>query len=409
MRNFSLLVILFLFAIASCKTQHAVVSNTPAKIKTDTVKQIAIVKDSVFAPKQKVFRISLLLPLNLEQQFAVDSLGNESDILPSSLNALSFYEGFLLALDSLKEQKVIIQYNIFDSERDSISLWKLLNSEAVSKSDVVMAMLTNSWNTVAAKISSIRHYPLVLLLGNNSGCLVNNEQTFLVTPVNNTQCKEMAGYLCKTYPNSSSLVIYRENNKKETDLADLFYAEIDSLTSSASTLKINNSKTEFIDIKSKLVKTKRNILVIPSSDESYISSLLNKLSDLKDYNFVIAGLPTWEHFESIDPSQLETLNTHIFNANYIDYKSESVKNFRKRFIESYHTDPLYTAFQAYDLTQWLLKNMNVNNFNLNNYREPVTLTAAGIKPLKICENCGFENVSIAVLKYKNNLLLKVNH
>ena len=133
MKTCSILIILFLFAIASCKTQHAVVSNTSVKTKTDTVKQIAIVKDSVVAPKQKVFRICLLLPLNLEQQFVVDSLGNEADILPSSLNALNFYEGFLLALDSTKNNGTLIQYDVYDTERDSISLWKLLNSEALSK------------------------------------------------------------------------------------------------------------------------------------------------------------------------------------------------------------------------------------------------------------------------------------
>ena len=219
----------------------------------------------------------------------------------------------------------------------------------------------------------------------------------------------MALFLTETYPSSNSLIIYRDNNKKESDLADLFYSEFDSLSNHTSISKINYSKAGFNDLKSKLVKTKRNLLVIPTSDESYLSSLLTKLAELKDYNFIVAGLPTWEHFESIDPVQLETFNTHIFNASFIDYKNATVKDFRKHFIETYHTDPLYIAFQAYDLVQWVQSNSDKTNADFEKLRLPSTLTTNGIKPFKICKNCGFENSAIAVLKYKDGLLVKVNH
>ena len=306
-----------------------------------------------------------MLPLSLDQQFNTDTAGNDLDVIPSTLSALNFYEGFLLAVDTAKGKNNPIHFSVYDTDRDSLALWKLLNSEAVSKSDLTMTILSPSWNTIATNISSIRHYELFLLQGNNSSCLNGNEQTFLTSASNNTQCRLMAAYLNETYPNTTSLIIYRDNNKKETELADLFYSVIDSLSNHSSTEKVNYTKGEFNSLKSKLAKTKRNLLVIPSSDESYISSLLNKLSDLKEYNFVIAGLPTWEHFESIDPLQLEIFNTLIFNSGFIDYKNESVKIFRKHFIETYHADPLYSAFQAYDLTQWVQSNRDKNNFYLS--------------------------------------------
>lgn len=400
-----------MIVVASCKTRQPVVTTTTPKVKTDTIKQTAVVKDSIISPKQKTFHISLLLPLNLEQQFKTDTAGNDLDILPASLPALNFYEGFILSLDNEKDKKVLVQYDVYDTERDSMSLWKLLNSQSITKSDIVIGMLSNSWNTTAAGIASARQYNLFLLQGNNASCLSGSPKTFLTSPGNTTQCKLMAFYMDQTYSGSNSIIIYRDNNKRESELADLFFSEMDSLSNHESAKKINYAQGGFDALKSKLSATKRNLLVIPSSDESYISSLLNKLSELKEYNFVIAGLPTWEHFESIDPAQLETFNTHIFNANFIDYKNQAVKDFRKNFISTYHTDPLYSAYQANDLAQWIQYNLLKNNSEIEKYQSSTSLhfTTNGIVPLRSCNNCGFENSTISILKYKDGLLEKVNH
>ncbi len=403
--------ILLMIVIASCKTRQPVATTTTPKVKTDTVKQATVVKDSIASPKQKTFHISLLLPLNLDQQFKTDTTGNDLDILPSSLPALNFYEGFVSAFDDEKDNRILIQYDVYDTERDSMSLWKLLNSQSINKSDIVMAMLSNSWNTTAAGIASARQYNLFLLQGNNAYCLNGSPKTFLTNPGNSTQCRLMAHYLHENYSGLPALILYRDNNKKESDLADLFFSELDSLSNHVATKKINYLQGGFENLKSKLSSTKKNLLVIPSSDESYISSILNKLSDLKTYNFILAGLPTWEYFESIDPSQLETFNTHIFSASFIEYQNPAVKEFRKNFISSYHADPLYSAYQADDLVQWIQYNISKNNAEIEKYQSPSALQyiTNGIVPLRYCTNCGFENSVISVLKYKDGLLEKVNH
>src|SRR5438445_269385 len=82
-------------------------------------------------------------------------------------------------------------------------------------------------NVTAAGIASARQYNLFLLQGNNTNCLNGSPKTFLTTPGNSTQCRLMAAYLSDTYPASPAMVIYRDNNKKESDLADLFFSYLD--------------------------------------------------------------------------------------------------------------------------------------------------------------------------------------
>ena len=410
MKSLGIVFLLIMLLFASCTTLKPVATSSPPKEKTDTTKQITVVKDSIVSPKQKTYHISLLLPFNFEQQFKTDSAGNDLDIVPSSLSALNFYEGFLSALDS-NEKKFSIQYDVYDTERDSMELWRLLNSKQISESDVVMAMLSNSWNTIASKIASARQYNLFLLQGNNSSCLNGNEHAFLTSPSNNTQCKLMAEYLYHSFSNPNAIIIYRDFNKREAELADFFFTALDSISGHHLVEKLNYSEGGFNALKTKLTLKGKNLLIIPSSDESYISSILTKLSDLKDYAIAIGGLPTWEHFESMDPEQLESFNTNIFNSSFIDYSNEVVNEFRKNFIALLHADPLFTAYQAHDLLRWIEYNFSINNNQLELFEKPSSAknTTSGIDPVKVCNNCGFENFSLSILKYKNGGLEKINH
>ena len=63
MRRLTTIFILLMMIAVSCKTPQPVTTSNPVKTKTDTVKQTAVVKDSVITPKQKIFHISLFRKL----------------------------------------------------------------------------------------------------------------------------------------------------------------------------------------------------------------------------------------------------------------------------------------------------------------------------------------------------------
>lgn len=105
-------------------------------------------------------------------------------------------------------------------------------------------------------------------------------------------------------------------------------------------------------LKDSLQKSKLNIIFVPSSNEDIISSLLSSLKELiQDYRINVIGLPTWLYSQSIDPELFDTCNTFLFSAGYIDFNNPEVTEFRKKFRDHYHTEPLEVAYLAYDAFQ----------------------------------------------------------
>src|SRR6185436_4301002 len=125
-----------------------------------------------------------------------------------------------------------------------------------------------------------------------------------------------ADYIVEQYHYSNFIVLTRKI-KKENDLAEVFKNETDSLLQNKFKQETKSTVANFTDsIAITLLKflsaEKRNILYLPSSDESYVSSVLNALDTLNQ-KITVVGLPTWENFETVWFSKMMNLEIYIFS------------------------------------------------------------------------------------------------
>jgi hypothetical protein len=222
----------------------------------------------------------------------------------------------------------------------------------------------------------------------------------------------MSSFLIEKFSSSNFIALSRDQ-RKENDLAKFMAEQVDTLAKQKGTCSIVNYTKAggWAALQAKLSKQKRNVLIIPTGDESYLSSLINKLDELnEEYSILLAGFPSWENFESIDPKRLEKFNTHIFNTTFLDLESAKVKSYRKNFIDAYHTDPLLQAYQSNDLVNFIVTNIHNHDSRFDKYKsEPNFLNAkSGFYFEKKCSSCGFENHNLNILKYSDYKLVKVN-
>lgn len=404
MQRFCILLLLLTFA--SCKTRSTHVAPAPVAVKQP-------VKDSIISklPKeiihQRKFILTLLLPLNARQYLEKDSVGNYliADLDPACVAALEFLEGLQFAR---KIDDSLVNLNVIDAGTDSIKFLKLLNDSLIIKSDLVVSMLNPSQSPALLKASLTYGFSLMFPNGQPNSMSSGNNKIWAAAPSNKTQCKRMLSFLKNKYPNANFSVVYRSEYKRESDLADLFNVELQYIFSDSVKRKIDYAKDGWEKMSGKLKTGQRNVLIIPSSDESFLSGLLVKLETKEEFYFIIAGLPTWDRFESIDQSLFERLNTCIFNTSFLDYDNDNVKRFRKSFIEKYHADPLYSAYSGYDIYQWIVSNYTAFGNGLEKYKSSTSLTApgAGFKFEKSCDNCMNENQFISILFFKDGKLKK---
>jgi hypothetical protein len=402
--------LLFSLIVASCSTQRSTTTTAPVIVQAPVKDTVTTIIADEKLKEKSIFNLQLLLSLNAAHYLDTDSIGNliNTELDPLHLSSLHLYEGLLLAS---RKGDSTIHISVTDAGTDSIRFLKLLNDKMSKEKDLVISLLNPSMNAVAAVTSTDKNYPLIINQHNTSSLLFGNKNAWLATPSNKTQCRQMASYIQLRQPSAEYHFIYRDGNKKEKDLADLFYSEILALgIDSARCIKINYSNDGWGTIRKNWKTGKRNVVFLPIADESLLASFLAKLNTLEQSEILLVGLPNWEFFETIDFNLLETLNTHIFSGTFIDYDDVHVKAFRKNFIETYHADPLISAFVGYDFYNWVSANFSKHGNRIAEYESIPNLTSptSGFRFKRICDNCGFENQFISVLKFQEGKLVKVN-
>ena len=405
--------ILFLFLCSSivwlftaCSTSRkSAGTNVPAPVATTpSADTVAVVKDTVVAPvlQVKTIRITLLLPLQLTKHFENDSTPDTDPlIIQDALPALHFYEGAQLAKDTLSSLHCNIVYSVVDAGYDSLSTVTRLNIYNAGDADAVISLLPPMYFKALSVASQRWKKPVYLFNGTNPQALENYPYLCLVTPSNLTQIRQTAAYIAAGNTSSNIVAVYREQ-RKENDIASLFGGVIDSLQGKPGACIQFNWKGGWSALKAKLSKSKPNVLIIPTSDESFLSSLLNKLKEEESGMTIrLVGMPAWETFESIDPMLLKKYETVLFNGgSYFDIKSPEVAVFRKDFIHTYHADPLLQAYMAYDVVRYIAAEVNMAEMHVKPMKyTPLLPGNRNLKLTPVCEGCGQENKSVNFLKY----------
>lgn len=408
------LLFILIAILASCsprsKTARRDSTPVPAPVVKDTVASPVTPVPSKEEKKKTEINIGLVLPLQLDIQFEEDS--GESHIPAHTLPALHFYEGALLALDSLNNDSYQIKLSLTDIPSDSLRAAKVFNDSKLLNPDAVIAMVTPTLGNSAATYSRKGNRPVFILQSGNTQLLDYAPNLWLTIPSNLTQIQVMAAFLFEKNPGAAFIAVHRDV-RNEDALAKVYASQIDSSSGKKGTCQLVQYNTAgWNTLKTKLDKTKLNVLIIPSSDESYIVTLLNKLDEVKnEYRIMLAGLPTWLNFESLDPARLQEYNTHLFDGLNIDYSQPKVQQFRKQFIDTYHTDPLPQAYQAYDLVNYISKNLSTKKGE-DKWKEPfpsLVYSRMGFRFEESCPGCGKENKSLPVVKFENYKLVRADN
>jgi len=288
----------------------------------------------------------LLIPLYLSDvpQMEVDPAPDAAAQENRPLQFVQFYEGFRMALDSLKETGVSLKVTVYDEERDTLKTLKLLQDPELRNMDLIIGMLYHRNFQVVADFAEKNNIAIVNPLSERDQILENNKKVFKVRPSLKTQLSELIGYLQLNFKDSNMVVVSdnlrmnitiannimtaMEDNKADVHLAD-GYGEVLSLLS----------------------KNKGNIIILISDNKSYVLDVVTKLNEHRnEFSMTLLGLPRWDRFEDIEADYLVNLRTHVMAPYFIDYDDPGVKKFVSMYQDRYQTDPDALAFQGFDIT-----------------------------------------------------------
>jgi len=327
--------------------------NIPVKPEDGSVdkgKECAKLKKS----RNQVYQVALLIPLYLEQ--TIDSGWADNidatqarDFPP--FRFIQFYDGFMLAADSMQQQGMNVKIYVYDVDQQSTKVNHVLADPEFRKMDLIVGpFLKNSFAEVA-EFAKENHIPIVNPLSQRRDILTGNPYVFKIIPSPESQPASL-GKLVKRDFSDFNVILYTANKYQSTDLVDQIRASVqDALSIGSPPIKTIDYATDsikgFLQYAS---ETRQNLIIVYSEGEAFPMALVSKLSAVKsNYPVTVIGMPEWEKFSILESSYLLNLNTNIFAAAYVDYDSEDVKGFIRRYRSDYMDEPLsyaYTGFSA---------------------------------------------------------------
>ena len=334
-----------------------------------------LMKDSIDTNPPAELNVGLFLPLLLHWDEYLDTArvdeegeliltdpkeeqeeeAEKSPLNPRIIGYLDFYQGALLALDSLRNKGISINLNVYDTERSPEILEEILEMEEVSELDLIIGPV-NELNLIRlAEYGRDKNIPVVSPFTPCNELLRYNPFLIQLFPSREVEFKKWADYLVDYYDETIILVCNGDpaeldqiNYLKQEMLERLAYQTFLSEVSLKEVI-INDNTT--FDIAHILTQDNRNIVVIPSDNEAYVGNILTSMYFLsKEYEIRIFGLPNWPKFKSIDLEYFHELDVHYYTSFYVDYTRTDVMKFIRTYREVFQTEPYHVTPRGYNLS-----------------------------------------------------------
>src|SRR5689334_20246374 len=248
--QFIILILIFGVSLFSCKAKQQGPVYRTEKPKQEVKKpEQQTKKDTVATQKapQKngSYNFLLFIPMDLAAAFAPDSTSQDSAITGNNFNeelteAINFYEGALLAVDSLRRAGYDIKLKVVDlppvEDKQTTKIW-IQKYENVS---MVFSMVKGKPLKTLDGILSVKKIPLISCEANTYSVVEKNQYAVCMQPSSLTQCKRMGDFTSRYYKNDSFIVL-TSNSDKEQERASAFISGFQDTVAAAKIKKVNYS------------------------------------------------------------------------------------------------------------------------------------------------------------------------
>lgn len=368
--------------------------------------------------KKDVYQVVYILPFFLDMNdtlMAHLKIDEKEKLFPKSIISVQFYQGCLMALDSLKKQGLRYHIKFYDSARDSNVVEKLMSDGELKDVDLIIGPFYLTEFLRVSEYARDHNIHIVCPVPQNNKILLGNPYVSKVATSRNILFKNLGRYAAYLFKTENIILVGQ--NFRASPLGLAFKTEfLNTLEKGGDTVSVKNlhevkwDKGSTESIISLLKENVFNVIVVPSDDQVYVSELLGRLNTIhKKYMFKVIGIDLWLRYNNIDYEYFENLGVMMPVDGNIDYSRPEVKAFTKKFHTKNGIFPEKFSFQGFDITYYYLKQLHEHGNRIDEGLQESNqrLLYYKFNYFKTGIESGFENNSTILLKHENFKLEEV--
>lgn len=314
-----------------------------------------------------------------------------------------YYQGLLLAADSLKRKGMNIKLSVFDSEKDSLRFIKILKKEDVQQADLIFGPVTKEGELAMIPFSEQRRRFHISPLFTFTKTVIND--SFMISA--NPDLSYYSDYLFQYLTNHAgtcNLIVL--NGKTAVDKVMGHRLKELSKAGSGISVKIMDI-ARYAEVKDSYQDDRPNYVLVTSDEEFLINRAIGKIIDSSGvFEVHTLGLRSWLSFKNINQGLWQQAKVTVITPFWVDYKRPLVQRFVTEYRETYHTEPSEFAFQGYDqfLYYMLLVEATKGELEKIDRQPPLRLLCNTYETGKKKNSKGWQNMHLVLLRFEDETL-----
>lgn len=389
-------------------------------IETDTVPEEPM-KGSYILPKERPewcfaspenkdrqYRVALLVPLYLDDIDKLDTSKEKAEKTKNTraMKFLQFYEGFMMAVDSLTEYYGLhLDLTVIDVHENTATAQAALNQLEDRQPDMIVGPFFSKSFAVVQTYASSHGILIVNPMSERESIIMDAPNVVKLKPGKKAMVEELSDLIKIRYPKAKvSLVtdgnpadsvmvgdlertldttvqsgvflsnqeilelIAKESQRRKMGKRILSTMEIEGQIFSTKALSEFSEGEAYFenrfhafsfedadDFKDDLSSARDNILIAYGTDIVFSTKILNNTNkSAQKYPITLIGLPQWAQFDNLLVPNLLNMNAIYFDDHFVDYNDSITLKFVDDFRLKYESEPMDYAFEGFDVGWYFL-------------------------------------------------------
>lgn len=317
----------------------AVASKTENKASTESfIQSESEVNALLSAPKStralNQLKVALLLPFNPSKKTAASS------------RFIEYYEGMLLAVDSLQNQGLSLDLSVYDTGEGTSRIREILTGETLPNADLIIGAVQNDQIKMIADFAKEHHIKYVIPFTSKNDDVLSNNFVFQVNTPHSYLYSKAAERGRKLFANDHIIFVNIHDKEEKKPFIKALQEELKDHQVPFKEIEYNG-ETFAQDLDSLyMVDQVRNVIIPTSSSLEALQKIktpLRMLAETKtDYSISLFGYPEWQTYVREALDDFYALDTYIYTNFYADNLSKPMQDFYNKFKTWYSKDLINT-------------------------------------------------------------------
>lgn len=320
--------------------------------------EVSETDSTCIAPEGEVYDVALLIPLFTDYFRALQSGNALSENTPSvqgqipslSREFAEFYEGFLLAADSMKKAGMKLNLHVFDTDRDNSKASGIRKSLSSLETDLIIGPVYTEQMNVINPSALEPDANVISPLSTNISLVNGNSRLFQVTPSKDAEATALAAYLSRL--SSGRYILVRDSISMEDSWRfknKMLQGPDTILREQPRLIEVTLNEVVNGDISKILSADEHNYIIVFSESEPDVGALVTRLyMETSEYDITLFGQPVWQIWKTLELTFLHKLELTLFTPFHVDYSRPEVKSFLKKCREVYGFEPYEISRSGYN-------------------------------------------------------------